>query len=37
MRHAEKLTVGADYNFERQVFELADCERGLPDRELVPR
>ena len=37
MRHAEKLTVGADYSFERQVFELADCERGLPDRELVPR
>ncbi|NKC00414.1 MAG: hypothetical protein GKR90_18265 [Pseudomonadales bacterium] len=37
MRYAEKLTVREDYNFERKVFELADCERGLPDREIAGR
>ncbi len=34
-RYAYKLTVRYDYEFERKVFELSDCENGLPRRKVL--
>lgn len=36
-RNAEKVTLQAEYNFERKVFELGSCDNGLPERELAVR
>ena len=34
-RYAYKLSVRYDYEFERIVFELTDCEKGLPKRKVL--
>ncbi len=34
-RYAYKLSVRYDYEFERKVFELTDCEKGLPKRKVL--
>lgn len=36
-RHAEKVYLRSEYDFERKVFELGTCDNGLPEREFAAR
>lgn len=35
--YEDKLRVRADYEYDRRVFRLANCENGLPDRQVAAR
>ena len=35
--YEDKLRVRADYEHDRRVFRLANCENGLPDRQVAAR